>query len=140
MTRKGQFSAVADRTGRYTASSASRPVHRVAGVPAAPAISGDTQAARRATEFFRDAIEFVEQDLSLEERRCVPEALLGNALARLIARDGRDETAAVLTSLADAISSGAILSAGWPARPTRTDGKTRPGFRPEQSGTVVQLR
>ena len=59
------------------------------------------------TVFIDSTVEFVEQDLPMTKRRCIPNALLNVAIARMIAREGRERTANILDGLSYALASGA---------------------------------
>lgn len=58
------------------------------------------------TEFFNGTVEFIEQDLPVNLRRYVPNALLNVAVARLLSKEGRDRTASILDSLSYAVATG----------------------------------
>ena len=68
------------------------------------------------TDFINGTIEFIEQDLSVDVRRYVPNALMNVAVARLLSREGRERTATILDSLSYAILSGADPGSTGPTR------------------------
>ncbi|MBK20244.1 MAG: hypothetical protein CMM52_15540 [Rhodospirillaceae bacterium] len=60
-----------------------------------------------ATAFFQNTVEVVEDDLAVELRRYVPNALMNVAISRLLQTVGREKTSDILDSLSYAIASGA---------------------------------
>jgi len=89
---------------------------------------------RRMTELLDTTVDFVEQDLPYDLRRCVPNALLNIALARLLAQEGRDGALRVLTALAAAVASGADPATEGPIRLTHGDRPVGRATPPEPRG------
>jgi len=58
------------------------------------------------SRLINEVITFVEEDLTLEKRKCVPTALLKITLNRMIISLGRRQTVAILNNAASAIDDG----------------------------------
>jgi hypothetical protein len=74
---------------------------------------------QEATDFVKTTTDFVEQDLPVDLRRYMPNALLNVAVVRLLSKEGRDRAANILDSLSYAVASGANPAKTGPLRLVR---------------------
>ncbi|MBK18672.1 MAG: hypothetical protein CMM52_07530 [Rhodospirillaceae bacterium] len=82
----------------------------------------ETAVIQEATDFVENTVEFVEQDLSLDLRRYMPNALLNVAVIRLLTKEGRDRTVNILDSLSYAVATGADADIDGPLQIARKQG------------------